>query len=183
LVDAIDHVQYRVYELQESNICTTNKREISLMSCQLTIRTLYSISYSGTRSISVRASVGIWGCGGINLRTMQHTSTHSCTPVNNTHVFKVHKLSKMADIPTFDNLSLERHDNVFVLTMQKPPENRLNSAYCQEMIRAYRTVEKILGSGSEGAVITRGNDTKFWCTVSLYNVYIEQMLTNGRDWN
>ncbi|OQD89674.1 hypothetical protein PENANT_c002G10607 [Penicillium antarcticum] len=71
----------------------------------------------------------------------------------------------MADIPAFNNLSLERHGNVFVLTMQKPPENRLNSAYCQEMIRAYRTVERILGSGSEGAVITRGNDTKFWCTL------------------
>ncbi|KAL1845757.1 hypothetical protein Plec18170_009560 [Paecilomyces lecythidis] len=48
--------------------------------------------------------------------------------------------------------------------MQKPPENRLNSWYCQEMIRAYRAVEKLLGPGSEGAVITRGNDAKFWCT-------------------
>ena len=71
----------------------------------------------------------------------------------------------MADIPTFHNLSLERHGNVFVLTMQKPPENRLNSTYCQEMIRAYRTVERLLGPDSEGAVITRGNDAKFWCTV------------------
>ncbi|KXG46514.1 Crotonase, core [Penicillium griseofulvum] len=70
----------------------------------------------------------------------------------------------MTDIPTFRSLSLERHGNVFVLTMQKPPENRLNSSYCQEMIRAYRTVERILGSNSEGAVITRGNDAKFWCT-------------------
>ncbi|KAJ5539724.1 hypothetical protein N7513_008056 [Penicillium frequentans] len=70
----------------------------------------------------------------------------------------------MADIPQFRNLSLERHGNVFVLTMQKPPENRLNSWYCQEMIRAYRTVEKLLGPDSEGAVITRGNDAKFWCT-------------------
>jgi hypothetical protein len=73
----------------------------------------------------------------------------------------------MADIPTFRNLSLERHGNVFVLTMQKPPENRLNSLYCQEMIRAYRTVEKLLGPDSEGAVITRGNDAKFWCTVCV----------------
>lgn len=71
----------------------------------------------------------------------------------------------MADIPTFRNLSLERHGNVFVLSMQKPPENRLNSWYCQEMIRAYRTVERLLGPDSEGAVITRGNDAKFWCTV------------------
>ncbi|KAJ5749260.1 uncharacterized protein N7511_010956 [Penicillium nucicola] len=70
----------------------------------------------------------------------------------------------MADIPTFNNLSLGRHGNVFVLTMQKPPENRLNSTYCQEMILAYRTIEKTLGAESAGAVITRGNDTKFWST-------------------
>ncbi|KAJ5625715.1 hypothetical protein N7510_002024 [Penicillium lagena] len=70
----------------------------------------------------------------------------------------------MTDIPTFRNLSLERRGNVFILTMQKPPENRLNSWYCQELIRAYRTVEKLLGPNSEGAVITRGNDAKFWCT-------------------
>lgn len=83
-------------------------------------------------------------------------------------IFLTHNLrlySTMADIPTFHNLSLERHGNVFVLTMQKPPENRLNSTYCQEMIRAYRTVERLLGPDSEGAVITRGNDAKFWCTV------------------
>ncbi|KAJ5174593.1 uncharacterized protein N7482_000470 [Penicillium canariense] len=70
----------------------------------------------------------------------------------------------MADLPTFRNLLLERHGDVFVLTMQKPPENRLNSWYCQEMIRAYRTVERLLGPDSEGAVITQGNDAKFWCT-------------------
>jgi enoyl-CoA hydratase/carnithine racemase len=69
------------------------------------------------------------------------------------------------EIPKFRNLSIERRGNVFVLTMQKPPENRLNSWYCQEMIWAYRTIEKILGSDSEGAVITRGSDAKFWCTV------------------
>ncbi|EPS30150.1 hypothetical protein POX_b02839 [Penicillium oxalicum] len=70
----------------------------------------------------------------------------------------------MTDVPTFQNLSLERFDNVFVLTMQKPPENRLNSQYCQEMIRAYRTAERLLGPNSEGAVITQGHDAKFWCT-------------------
>ncbi|KAJ5492896.1 hypothetical protein N7539_001642 [Penicillium diatomitis] len=70
----------------------------------------------------------------------------------------------MADIPKFNDLAVERHGNIFVLTMQKPPENRLNSQFCQEMIRAYRTVERLLGPDSEGAVITRGNDAKFWCT-------------------
>lgn len=92
----------------------------------------------------------------------------------------------MTDIPTFHNLSLERHGNVFVLTMQKPPENRLNSAFCQEMIRAYRTVEKLLGPDSEGAVITRGNDAKFWCTVCEEIFQITEKVTNRkapRGWN
>ncbi|KAG0650552.1 hypothetical protein D0Z07_3050 [Hyphodiscus hymeniophilus] len=70
----------------------------------------------------------------------------------------------MGDIPEFRNLSLERHGNVFVLTMQKPPENRLNSWYCREIIRAFHTVQRLLGPDSEGAVITRGSGTKFWCT-------------------
>lgn len=77
----------------------------------------------------------------------------------------------MSDLPTFRNLSVERHGDVFVLTMQKPPENRLNSWYCQEMIRAYRAIERLLGPDSEGAVITRGNDAKFWCTVSPYSIW------------
>ncbi|PLB41834.1 enoyl-CoA hydratase/isomerase family protein [Aspergillus candidus] len=67
-------------------------------------------------------------------------------------------------LPTFDSLSLDRRGNVFIITMQKAPENRLTSWYCQEIIRAFRTVQQILGPDSEGAVITRGNDDKFWCT-------------------
>jgi len=70
----------------------------------------------------------------------------------------------MAEQPTFKNLSLERRSNVFILTLQKPPENRLNSAFCQEIIRAFHYVQKTLGPGSEGALITRGQGEKFWCT-------------------
>ena len=62
------------------------------------------------------------------------------------------------------DLLLERHDNVFVLTMRKAPENRINSAYAQKLISAYNTVRKLLGEDAEGAVITKGNDAKFWCT-------------------
>lgn len=65
------------------------------------------------------------------------------------------------------DLALDQYDsNIFVITMRKAPENRINSAYAQKLIAAYNTVRKILGEGSEGAVITRGNDAKFWCTVS-----------------
>lgn len=63
------------------------------------------------------------------------------------------------------NLALDRYDgNVFVITMKKAPENRLNVAYAQKLIGAYNQVRKLLGTESEGAVITKGNDAKFWCT-------------------
>ncbi|KAK1091457.1 hypothetical protein LTR48_006264 [Friedmanniomyces endolithicus] len=63
------------------------------------------------------------------------------------------------------NLALDRYDgNIFVVTMRKAPENRLNSAYAQKLIGAFNTVRKLLGADSEGAVITKGNDAKFWCT-------------------
>jgi hypothetical protein len=66
--------------------------------------------------------------------------------------------------PAFNNLSLERRGNIFILTLEKPPENRLNSAFCQEIIRAFHYVQKALGPVSEGALITRGQGEKFWCT-------------------
>lgn len=62
------------------------------------------------------------------------------------------------------NLSVEQHDRVFVITMQKAPENRLNVRFAQEIIKALRDIEKELGTDTEGCVITRGNDEKFWCT-------------------
>lgn len=64
----------------------------------------------------------------------------------------------------YTNLRVDRHDRVFVITMQKAPENRLNIKFAQEIIRALRDIEQELGSDSEGCVITRGNDEKFWCT-------------------
>lgn len=58
---------------------------------------------------------------------------------------------------------------MFVITMRRAPENRLNVQFCQELIRAFREVEKELGPGAEGAVILRGSDAKFFCTVgSMY---------------
>lgn len=50
--------------------------------------------------------------------------------------------------------------------MQKAPENRLNTKYAQEIIRALRDIEQKLGTDTDGAVIIKGNDVKFWCTVS-----------------
>lgn len=66
------------------------------------------------------------------------------------------------------DLALDRYDgNIFVLTMRKAPENRINSKYAQKMIAAYNTVRKLLGHDTEGAVITKGNDAKFFTTVCL----------------
>lgn len=62
------------------------------------------------------------------------------------------------------NLRVDRHDQIYVITMQKLPENRISVRFAQEFIRVLRDIENELGSGSEGCVITRGCDEKFWCT-------------------
>lgn len=71
------------------------------------------------------------------------------------------------DLPKFKYILLERQGNIFVITLQRPPENRLNSKFCQEIIKAFHTIQRILGPNSEGAVITRGQDAKYWCTVRV----------------
>lgn len=68
---------------------------------------------------------------------------------------------------SYENLSVDRHHgDIVVITLQKAPENRLTVKFSQEIIRALRDVRKELGSESSGAVILRGNDAKFFCTVS-----------------
>jgi enoyl-CoA hydratase/carnithine racemase len=68
-------------------------------------------------------------------------------------------------LPKYKYIALERQGNIFIITLQRPPENRLTCAFCHEIISAFHTVQRMLGPDSEGAVITRGSDTKFWCTV------------------
>lgn len=44
---------------------------------------------------------------------------------------------------SFQYLSISqtgKDNNIHIITLHKPPENRLNIAACQEIIRAYRTV-------------------------------------------
>jgi hypothetical protein len=62
------------------------------------------------------------------------------------------------------NLRVDQYDRVYVITMQKAPENRINVRFAQEIIRALRDIEHALGPDSDGCVITRGNDEKYWCT-------------------
>ncbi|KAL6248638.1 putative secondary metabolism biosynthetic enzyme [Rhinocladiella similis] len=55
-------------------------------------------------------------------------------------------------------------EGVYVITLCKPPENRLNVDCCQELIHAYHSIQRALGSDSEGAVILRGDNAKFFTT-------------------
>lgn len=59
---------------------------------------------------------------------------------------------------------VERRDEIFIITLQNGAENRLNSAICRSLIGAFHSIQKELGPGSPGAVITRGHNFKHWCT-------------------
>jgi Delta3-Delta2-enoyl-CoA isomerase len=65
----------------------------------------------------------------------------------------------------YKNLTVDELDGgIYVITMQKPPENRITVEFAQTLIRAYRDIERALGNDVEGAVILRGSDAKFWTT-------------------
>ncbi|KAL4866588.1 hypothetical protein BDV12DRAFT_210403 [Aspergillus spectabilis] len=70
----------------------------------------------------------------------------------------------MASLFESSNLTVERNGKVYIITMRMGPENRLNTKFCQEMISAFNWIRKTIGPNSEGAVITRGKDAKFFCT-------------------
>lgn len=56
------------------------------------------------------------------------------------------------------------HNNIYVLTLRKPPENRLNSVFCQEIIRALHHIQSVIGPDAPGALVTTTESTKFFCT-------------------
>jgi Delta3-Delta2-enoyl-CoA isomerase len=66
----------------------------------------------------------------------------------------------------YQYLGVERKGDVFIITLRKPPENRLNVTCCQELIGAYHSIQKELGPDAEGAVVLTGSDAKFFTTVS-----------------
>jgi len=67
--------------------------------------------------------------------------------------------------PTFPNLQITSPDpSVYIITMNKPPENRLTTAFAQSLISALRHIERTIGSDKPGCVIIKGSDAKFWCT-------------------
>ncbi|OQV02413.1 hypothetical protein CLAIMM_07617 [Cladophialophora immunda] len=65
---------------------------------------------------------------------------------------------------SYQYLTVERKGDVFIITLRKPPENRLNVPCCQELIRAYHSIQKELGQDAEGAVVLTGSDAKFFTT-------------------
>jgi Delta3-Delta2-enoyl-CoA isomerase len=49
------------------------------------------------------------------------------------------------------DLTVDRYEgSIFVLTMKKLPENRIDSAYAQKLIAAYNTIRKTVGEDAEG---------------------------------
>jgi len=70
----------------------------------------------------------------------------------------------MSQPSSFEYLKLERRGQIFIITLQRGEQNRLNTDICNEIIRAFHHIQRTLGDDSEGAVITRGHNAKFWCT-------------------
>lgn len=74
-------------------------------------------------------------------------------------------------LPAIEHLKVERHGAIFIIILQKPPENRLTMSLCQGLIDAYRYIEKRLSElpEPEGVVILRGQDEKFFTTVGKFS--------------
>ena len=72
----------------------------------------------------------------------------------------------MTSSPPFENITITSPTpQIHVLTMNKPPENRLNTAFAQRIISALRYIETtLLAPDSPGAVIISSSSNKFWCT-------------------
>jgi enoyl-CoA hydratase/carnithine racemase len=74
----------------------------------------------------------------------------------------------MNSSPTFDNLSIispTSAPGVHIIRMEKPPENRLNVVFAQQIIKALRHIEhNLLKPDQPGAVIISSFSQKFWCT-------------------
>lgn len=70
--------------------------------------------------------------------------------------------------PKFENLSVtspKQYPGVHIITMHKPPENRLNAAFAQTLISALRHIERnLLQPDEPGAVVITSFSDKFWCT-------------------
>lgn len=71
----------------------------------------------------------------------------------------------------FENLTLERRGNIFILTLRQGLENKLDAPFCQEIIRAFHSIQRDLGT-AEGAVITY----TFHFIFAIYNISADRMV-------
>ncbi|KAG8624094.1 hypothetical protein KVT40_009070 [Elsinoe batatas] len=54
--------------------------------------------------------------------------------------------------------------HIYTLTLRKPPENRLNSSYCQLLIRTIHRIHNLIPPSTPAALITTSSSPKFFCT-------------------
>ncbi|KAK2740515.1 hypothetical protein FQN55_008858 [Onygenales sp. PD_40] len=80
-------------------------------------------------------------------------------------------LSRIPNPPPTPN-SQPDDSHIYLITLRKAPENRIATAFAQEIIRALKDVERMVraagederGAGVGAAVIIRGEGEKFWST-------------------
>lgn len=76
----------------------------------------------------------------------------------------------MAQEPSFEHLTIhspQNHPEIHVITLRKPPENRLDVAFAQTIISALRHIERSLNRQQlerGGAVVITSFSSKFFCT-------------------
>jgi enoyl-CoA hydratase/carnithine racemase len=95
---------------------------------------------------------------------MSDTEGHFQHPRNSQNQKQIQVNMSQVQIPTFAHLLLERRNQVFIITLRRGEENRLNTTICNEVIKAFHYIQRALGPDAEGAVITCGHNAKFWCT-------------------
>lgn len=92
-------------------------------------------------------------------------------------------LSDQSLSQAYKYIKLDRKGQVFVITLDHGAENKLNLEFCREIIGAFHTIQATLGPDFEGAVITRGNNPKFFCTVGQHKLGCRRRrLTSLREW-
>ncbi|KAH8701103.1 ClpP/crotonase-like domain-containing protein [Talaromyces proteolyticus] len=62
----------------------------------------------------------------------------------------------------YKHLEIEPKGDVFIVTLRNGEDNRLNFAMCKELMHALGAIRDQLKTGSDGALIVRGHNNKFF---------------------
>jgi enoyl-CoA hydratase/carnithine racemase len=65
----------------------------------------------------------------------------------------------------YKHLEIEPKGDFFIVTLQNGEDNRLNFAMCKELMHALGAIRDQLKPGSDGALIVRGHNYKFFTNV------------------